>query len=442
MPLIGISRGKKFHKLLAGVLLGTASNVSAVTVALDAPGTLADALTGINADTKELTITGKVYASELSLLRDSLPNLTRLDIHALDISPASISPYAFTAMSLTDVKLPDNVTVIGEGAFAAVPLTTLALPVQLDSIAPYAFAYSGLTSLTLPAKLSYVGKNAFGNCTSLVSVDGGRGLVTLGDNAFQGTALTGIDLSGSSSLRYVGGSAFEGCSDLTSVILPESGSYTVGSGAFMGCEQLSLLSLAPQSELPKLMLADSPGVDLSGVLTDGVHTIGAYALSGNGSDFVTLPASLDSIATHGMERMTGIDTIDVVALNSVPALGEDVWAGVDQSEVVLETSNDMSDRFKAADQWREFRISQPTGIEGVESDLADVKLYFENKTLIVKSSIAIAGIDAVSLGGIVLAHIAPNAVEASVDASHWPGKVCIVVLTLANGTKATYTLSR
>jgi hypothetical protein len=375
-------------------------------------------------------------------VRDKFSSLSCLDIHALAISPAEIPSYAFAAMPLTDVKLPDNITVIGEGAFAALHATSLVLPAQLDSIAPYAFAYSKLTSLSIPANLTVIGKNAFGNCVSMANVDGGSGLVTLGDNAFKCTALGSIDLSASSRLRYVGCNAFEGCSELTSAIFPEEGNYTIGAGAFMGCQQLGNLVIAPQNQLAKLMLADSPGVELSSVLADGVRTIGAYALSGNQSSYVTLPASLDSIAAHGMERMAIVDTIDVVSLTSVPALGDDVWNGIDKSKVVLETSNEMSDSFRAADQWCEFHISQPTGIEGVESDIADIKLYFENKTLIVKSSIAIADIDVVSLGGIVMARIAPNAVEASIDASHWLGKICIVAVTLTNGTKATYTLSR
>lgn len=78
----------------------------------------------------------------------------------------------------------------------------------------------------------------------------------------------------------------------------------------------------------------------------------------------------------------------------------------------------------------------------MDADMSGVTLRFDGSTLVIASSVGIARVDAVSLDGIVLARIAPAATEASLDASRWPCDICIVSVTLADGTKHVYTLSR
>lgn len=417
--------------------------VSGVTVSLDAPGSLSGALAGLPAGTRELVLSGSASASELGLLRDSVPELVALDMRGLKLTPAEIPPYAFAATKLADVKLPDDITVIGEGAFAAIPAAAMQLPASLDSIAPYAFAHSGLVTVSLPERLRAVGSNAFGDCASLASLEGGSGLVTMGESAFHGAAFESVDMSAWRSLRSLGPRAFEGCVSLTAVALPEQPRYTVGEGAFMGCAQLSGLQGGVMEDIPALMLADAPDADVSQLLADGVRTVGAYALSGNRANYVSLPATLDSIGTHGMERMMELDTVDAVTLHSVPALGEGVWHGVDQGNVSLEVSGDMADSFASMPQWQEFKISRPTSsIDGIESVTGGITLRFEGTSLIITAPQTIGLVEAVSVDGMLLARVSPAAAEAIMDASRWPGNVCIVAVTLADGSKATYSLSR
>lgn len=423
--------------------LGGVLPAGAAVVDVAAPGGLADAVAALPAATTELTITGRAYAGELSLLRDALPELTRLDLSGLSLSPAAIPPYAFAATRLTAVALPADVAVIGEGAFAALPAAEVALPASLDSIAPYAFAHSSLTAVALPERLRTVGRSAFGGCTALAAVSGGTGVATLGESAFHGIAATSLDLAEWRSLRSVGAKAFEGCTALASVALPANSGLAVGEGAFMGCTALAELHGGALDEVPPLMLADAPHAPLDEVVADGTRTIGGYALSGNLTARAVLPATVDSIGDHAMERMTALYAIDASALGEVPALGSEVWHGIDQSQVTLETSDNMGAAFAAAAQWQEFKISRTTGASGIDDDAGnDVEMHFEGTWLVVNAARTIATVEAVTLDGIALARTAPGAAEARLDASRWPGRVVVVAVALDNGARATFTLTR
>ncbi|WP_301025845.1 leucine-rich repeat domain-containing protein [Muribaculum sp.] len=444
MPLMSKAfKGLSRILLTAVAAIAVIPGAMALTVVADSPGSLASALAGVPSDTRELVLEGTVYSSELAVLRDSLPMLEAIDMRGLIVRPAQIPPYAFAAMPLANVSLPDDITVIGEGAFAAIPAKELTLPARLDSIAPYAFAHSALVSLTLPDGLRAIGRNAFGDCVSLSDISGGKGVVTVGESAFHGAPLRRLDLSHCESLRSVGARAFEGCSSLEEVSLPATGSLTLGEGLFLGCGALTGIDASGIEHVPALMIAGAPDAALSGILTEGVRTIGAYAMSGNRASGIVLPSTLDSIGDHGMERMHELASIDASALRLVPALGEDVWDEVDRPAVKLGVAEDMADSFAAASQWQEFDISLSTGaVDGIEQDTDGIVLWFDGTVLKVSAPRDIMKIEAVSIDGIMLADMKPGVPQAQIDACHWPCRVCVVAVTLVGGTKSTYTLSR
>lgn len=442
MPLMGrIFDGFSRTMIAAVAAFAAIPGAMALTVVSDTPGTLSSALGGVPSDTRVLVLEGRVYSSELAVLRDSMPMLEDIDMRRLTVEPARIPPYAFAVMPLANVLLPNDIEVIGEGAFAAIPAKELTLPSRLDSIAPYAFAHSGLVSITLPDGLRAIGRNAFGDCVSLSDISGGMGVVTVGESAFHGASFRRLDLSHWASLRSVGARAFEGCRSLAGVSLPSG--IALGEGLFLGCGALTEIQVSGIDHLPALMIAGSPDADVSGILGEGLRTIGAYAMSGNRAQDIVLPSTLDSIGDHGMERMLELASMDASALRSVPALGEDVWDEVDKSAVKLGVAEDMADSFAGAPQWQEFDITRSTGaVDGIGQDVDEIALSFDGTVLKVSASRDISRIEAVSIDGIMLADITPGAPEAALDACRWPGRVCVVTVILVGGTKTTYTLSR
>ncbi|HFI0246435.1 TPA: leucine-rich repeat protein, partial [Streptococcus suis] len=84
---------------------------------------------------------------------------------------AEIESNAFSGSSLREVVFPSTLTKIGSGAFSGTPLTTISLPASVTTIESYAFSGTQLTDVSLPAGLTHLGNDAFGNISSLTSIN-------------------------------------------------------------------------------------------------------------------------------------------------------------------------------------------------------------------------------------------------------------------------------
>ena len=140
----------------------------------------------------------------------------------------AIGDYAFTVCGLEEVHIPasvdeiptsafsnsvslrkvtlDGVEYIGENAFSHCSrLTEVVLPDSLTVIGRYAFSYSGITEITLPRNLLCIGNGAFSNCSKLTNVCVLR-VVYIGYYAFASAPDSSYTLP--SSLKYIGADAF------------------------------------------------------------------------------------------------------------------------------------------------------------------------------------------------------------------------------------------
>ena len=107
-----------------------------------------------------------------------------------------IDAYAFSDTQISSLQLPDNVTVIGEGAFypsiISGKIKTIKLPAKLKTIGKWAFEEQKFTELTIPANVEKIGAQAFSGCQSLKKIVikskklkkiGSRAFATIGQNA-------------------------------------------------------------------------------------------------------------------------------------------------------------------------------------------------------------------------------------------------------------------
>ena len=168
-----------------------------------------------------------------------------------------------------DVVIPDNVIIIGEGAFNdCVGLRSVVIPESVSTIESKAFfgcsnlksvsmpnsvkllggsAFFGcynLESVTIPDNVRKISEGAFIGCSSLTKVIIPNGVREIGDEAFGGcTRLKSIAFP--DSMTIIGRMAFEGCSQLENIIIPKSVA-TIGSCSFMNCINLktAVISLA------------------------------------------------------------------------------------------------------------------------------------------------------------------------------------------------------
>lgn len=160
---------------------------------------------------------------------------------------------------VTDVRLPEGLTSIGEYAFSTCSnLTELDIPDSVISVESGAlsecygladengfvifrdelYCYAGSSArVTIPAYITAISGSAFVNCENLTEVILPSGLNTIRDHAFyKCTNLSSVALpEGLTSIQY---DAFEFCRSLERIELPESLLF-IGSAAFCGCESLT-----------------------------------------------------------------------------------------------------------------------------------------------------------------------------------------------------------
>ena len=119
---------------------------------------------------------------------------------------------------LTDVTIPNNITNIGNYAFAGNDhLISVVIPDSVTSIGNNAFVnYKGLTSVTIGDGVTDMGISVFSGCSSLTDINLPKNLTKIGKSAFSGcAALTSITIPGK--VTEIGGFAFRGCTSLANI---------------------------------------------------------------------------------------------------------------------------------------------------------------------------------------------------------------------------------
>ena len=133
--------------------------------------------------------------------------------------PASVTSIywreAFADSQLTDITIPEGVTVIPKLTFMNSAVRTVILPKTLTTIYESAFkGCTNLTSIAIPEGIENIEAETFYNCTSLARV-------TLPN-----------------SLRRIYSEAFSGCTGLGSIVIPE-GTWYIANHAFFGCTAMA-----------------------------------------------------------------------------------------------------------------------------------------------------------------------------------------------------------
>ena len=340
-----------------------------------------------------LRVSGEMDARDFHFIAQSLQSLVSIDLTQVSIVQCHITNQhyletefaadelptgAFSSMALTSVKLPAGLKRIGRAALAdCASLTSIELPAALVDIGNYAFAScTALTAMTLPANVETVGLGAFMRCTALTSftvepsshltrlgdqalmdcpalthVELGPSITSIGKNAFTGTGLQQLDLSGSTHLKEIDDWALT-MTPVTTVNLPSS-LNRLGTGALLYASRLDHFALP--SHLTVINDYTLAGTALQGTLRLGeITTLGDYALYNNHQlAAVELPASTRRLGTRSMAGLTGLTALTCRAATP-PELGKDVWLGVNQAEVPLSVPSSSIDQYKAASQWMQF----------------------------------------------------------------------------------------
>ena len=413
---------RKFTFLFAAITC-VALQMQAVVVE-NVAGELSSRLT----DTKvtELTITGSLDARDFKYMADKCNDLTAVDLNGAKIlayegaepvfgqqityQANEIPQTSFFGKPLTSVVLPSGVRIVGYAAFAGCEgITQIEFPASLDSISGYAFSATGFSTLALPATVTKIGEGAFSRCEKLTSatveaghigakaffadaaltdVKFGSGVTAIGNGAFAGCkSLATLRWSDATQLALIGNEAFIATqmsdaalakfqklstlgawayagTPVAEVTLPES-VKEVGDGAFFYATHVTNLVLPSKVTKVAPYLTAGTNVANTNIWGNDITRIGDFALYNlSDIDRLTIPSQVTYIGTKAMAGMTGLTRITAKP-TTVPLLGHDVWAGVEQKEVELAAA---SASYLSAMQWNEFKITKRYIVGDANSD--------------------------------------------------------------------------
>lgn len=136
---------------------------------------------------------------------------------------AAIAPRAFWQSGVTEVQIPNSITMIGEAAFAdAESLSNITLPIGLTAVSRYMLAGTAITNLVLPEGVTDIGAGAFEDCVNLRTIFLPLSLQYIGEKAFgYCTSLNEIYSDASTPPLTLDDNAFEGCGNIH-VMLPDA----------------------------------------------------------------------------------------------------------------------------------------------------------------------------------------------------------------------------
>lgn len=164
----------------------------------------------------ELVIPYKINGKEITNLYSGYSNKSILDGNNI----------------ITKVVIPSSITSIEAYAFGdRSSLSSINIPNSVTSIGNYAFqGCSSLTSINIPNSVTSIDNFVFYGCTSLTSINIPYGVTSISDYTFNGCeSLTSINIP--SSVTSIGDRAFFGCIALTSITIPSSVT-SIGNYAF------------------------------------------------------------------------------------------------------------------------------------------------------------------------------------------------------------------
>jgi len=152
--------------------------------------------------------------------------------------------------SRTDIKIPDNITEINEGAFKDCRTVVRVDFAKVKRIGPYAFDNCTQLEEVILREVTHVGASAFEDCNGISKVTFNKNGITLNDSAFFScVGLTEVTFKGN--VNKIGYAAFSRCSALETVVFNGT-CAEIGSKAFEKCKELNLINISASTSLKKI----------------------------------------------------------------------------------------------------------------------------------------------------------------------------------------------
>lgn len=458
---------------VAGLSLAASAYTLEVT-----PGSLSGALPE-SVDDGVLSLTGAADARDLNTLSKLPTGVRTLDMSALKIVelhsstpvmdgrtyfPADEIPeYAFFKSDATAIILPAGVTRIGDGAFAHSAITSITLPNGVIAVGPYSFyGCPALGEVKLPSTLTVLGIGSFGNCPQLTSMDFaptrvrvlpervlagctslsdltlGSSVVTIGTEAFEGTAVTELNLSGVQTLSDF---ALAGMERLKSVKLKNGAN--IGKGLLMDDTALEKVEGYPDN-LPTLFAANCRLLNPSDVL-DSASVAGDYAFANVGTDTLVLGSNITSVGKRTFSGVNNLQFIDARALDArVPDVADDTFAGVNPADVTLYVALSTPEIWRDHPVWGEFNVVDDTSVEvpGIIASGDGIAIGVRAGYLVIEAPTDLKGVAVYSADGRCIGLWEPDSTSAAISLTDLPEGIILVKASTADTSRSVKVMTR
>lgn len=259
-----------------------------------------------------------VQPEALTHLPDSLfmnaSNLKTAKLH----KGTTFGGYVFAGTGLTDIQLPEDMTVVaGNMFYNCKSLTAIELPKTVTTLASGAFYGSGLKSISLPETITTVADYQFTGCTSLTKVEIPY-LTHIGRSMFSMcSALTEVVVG--SNLESIDKNAFERCAKLEKITVfgDESGESRIPDAVtelpywcFYGCSSLKVKMPASLKTIGDRTFYQCSALDWSDA--PNLETIGSDAFYQSGLTWFLLPESIQEIKSDAFLYSNNLQAIYVL----------------------------------------------------------------------------------------------------------------------------------
>ncbi len=212
----------------------------------------------------------------------------------------AIAPRAFWNSAVTEVQIPNSITMIGDAAFAdAEELTSITLPLGLTAVSRYMLAGTAITSIVLPEGVTDVGLGAFEDCTQLRTAFLPMTLQRVGDRAFGYCSHLTEIYCDAATPPQVSGTPFEGCDGISVMLADGATTRRYGEDSTWGNEDVFSLwideGLAVLPTMQQEFLGQSwTALTLGGSLAYKIYGPDGYLVALTAADRYFLPIGAQS----------------------------------------------------------------------------------------------------------------------------------------------------
>ena len=227
---------------------------------------------------------------------------------------------------LTDLKIPDSVTSIGDYSFYNCRcITSIEISKSIKSIGDRAFYDCwNLRSIKIPGNVETIGASSFESCLNVKSVIIENGLKTIGNEAFAHLSnIASIDIP--DTVTTIGYGAFNSCSKLNKIKIGTS-AVSIGDGAF---ERTAFYDNIENWDDNVLYLGNhlikaKKEVSDEYITKNGTISIAGYAFSNCNITNIVIPNSLKAIGAHAFFNCKKLTDISIP--NSVVLIDESAFS--------------------------------------------------------------------------------------------------------------------